>query len=263
MLATLRFLVLFILQTVLISPRTVIAAEVQKCDVNSLPTTAEQLENPGQEPIAYLFAEGVRIYNCTSGTPSLTSGGLVNITNGGLLSSQNTQSTWTGVGYYPDSEGNGTFALTETNPKTGSTTGSEFFLTLDYSTVQFIPAPDGQSLDWARWDVFTVPRTLQQELNIGWASRFNTSGGAEPKDCSIVFVNNSVVVDYTAYYFFYPCPPISSTNNSSSSSSSSNSTVVPPEQEEAESELETSVGSLLVAWAPCLLSLVVSLVVIV
>ncbi len=215
---------------------TAAASILPECSVNSLPTTIEQLQNPGQDPIAFLFAEGVRVYNCSTGTPQLNSGGLVNITNGGLTNSTApTKTNWTGIGYYPDSEGNGTFALTEINSKTGASVGKEFFLTLDYSTVEFIPAPDGVSLPWARWNVFTVPRSLQNELGIGWGSRVNTVGGAEPKDCSNTFVNNSVVVNYTAFYYFYPCP------SSSGSSSISNSSLA-PSQEQGEKQQPSAVS---------------------
>jgi len=228
------------------------AAAVQKCDVNSLPATAEKLQNPGQEPIAYVFTEGVRVFNCSTGTPSPTSGGLVNVTEGGLTGPAGAESKWTGIGYYPDSDGNGTFALNEIDSKTGAVVGPEFFITLDYSTVQYLPAPDGKSLDWAVWDVFTVPKTLQEEFGIGWGSRVDTVGGEEPKDCSNIFVNNSVVVDYTAFYYFYPCPSSESNTNSSNT----NSTSVSPSPEQAAPAPSTA--SIASAVTPMVFSVVLS-----
>ncbi|KAL4528747.1 hypothetical protein Ndes2437A_g03291 [Nannochloris sp. 'desiccata'] len=125
---TLHYFILVISLAASINPRTfAAAAAVQKCDVNSLPSTAEQLQDPGQEPTAFLFAKGVRVFNCSTGTPSITSGGLVNVTDGGLMGSAGAESNWTGVGYYPDSDGNGTFALTEIDSETGAPIGTEFF----------------------------------------------------------------------------------------------------------------------------------------
>ncbi|KAL4547931.1 hypothetical protein Ndes2526B_g07148 [Nannochloris sp. 'desiccata'] len=222
---TLHYFILVISLAASINPRTfAAAAAVQKCDVNSLPSTAEQLQDPGQEPTAFLFAKGVRVFNCSTGTPSITSGGLVNVTDGGLMGSAGAESNWTG----------------------------SFFITLDYSTVQFVPAPDGKSLDWALWkNIFTVPRTLQEELGIGWGSRVDTIGGEEPNDCSNIFANNSVVVEYTAMYYFYPCPSITSSNDSSL-----DSTIVSPPPEQAVQEM--SAASITLAAAPMLLSVVLS-----
>jgi hypothetical protein len=250
---TAKFLILLVSLAAVITPRTLAAVDTvsaTECDPNTLPTTTEQLQNPGNEPIAYLYAEGVRVFNCSFGVPSATSGGLVNITNGGLMGTSGAKTNWTGVGYYPDSEGNGTFALTEIDSQTGAPVGKEFFLTLDYRTVQFVPAPDGKSLSWARWDIFTVPRALQRELGIGWGSRVKTVGGEEPKDCSNIFVNNSVVFNYTAFYYFYPCPSISNTSVSNSSSSLAPSQEE-PEVEHAEQQATTSEASL--TSAPCML----------
>lgn len=235
---TIRFLIFIVSVAVAFNPLSVTAAAavVPECNVESLPSTAEQLQNPGQEPIAFLFAKGVRVFNCSTGKPSLNSGGLVNITDGGLIGASGSTTNWTGIGYYPDSEDNGTFALNEIISTTGAPLGKDFFLTLDYSTVKFIPAPDGAALDWARWNVYTVPRTLQEELGIGWGSRIKTVGGEAPKDCSNIFFNMSVVVDYTAYYYFYQCPSsnISTNSSTNSSSNSSNNSSSPLESQAGE-----------------------------
>jgi hypothetical protein len=253
---TLYFILIAFVAPCVITSRTLAAAAaVQECDVNSLPATVEQLQNPDQEPIAFLFAKGVRVFNCSTGSPSIVSGGLVNVTDGGLLGPAGAESKWTGVGYYPDSDGNGTFALTEIDSKTGAPVGAEFFIILDYGTpVQFVPAPDGKSLDWALWNVFTAPKALQEELGIGWGSRVDTEGGEEPIDCSNIFVNNSVVVEYTAIYYFYPCP---STVDISDSNTNSNFNSPSPEQ----AVQETNAASIASAAAPLLFNVVLSVAV--
>lgn len=115
---------------------TAAAATAAKCDNSTLPTTVATLEKPGQVPVAWLFAEGVRLYDCTSGTPSLSSGGFVNVSGGpgpgGAAAQASKESVWTGTGVYPDATGNGTFILTD------STDGSTFNMTVNY---QVSPSP--------------------------------------------------------------------------------------------------------------------------
>lgn len=178
-------------------------SRAQSCPNSTLPTSIEALKDPSQQPVAFLVAKGIRSYNCSTGTPSLNSGGAVIIEQAGPWSNQ---TEWKGAGIYPDSNGNGTFVISvynnTDNPKTLPL--SSFNLTLDYSTVLFFPSPDG-ALSWARWSVFTVPENVQGELGMGWGARVDTVGGAEPESCDKANSEKEVIVPYTANYYFYPC----------------------------------------------------------
>ena len=112
-----------------------------------------------------------------------------------------------GQGFYPDSFGNGTFIIQESNATTGKPLrgGATFNVTLDYSTILLIDAPDG-ALAWAQWSVFTAPWDIQIELGIGWGSRVDTIGGATPTNCSAANKDKVVIIPYNATYNFYPCP---------------------------------------------------------
>lgn len=185
-----------------------VSAQVPECPSYALPTTIEQLANPGQSPKVYLISKGIRVFNCSTGTPNPSSGGAVNVTSGGVISA-NGSTNLTGQGFYPDANGNGTFVLAETDTATGQPLRNEgtFNLTLDYSTVLFINASDG-ALPWARWSIFTIPEEIANDLGIGWGSRVDTVGGATPTDCSAKNSDNLVIVPYTAVYNFYPCPVV-------------------------------------------------------
>jgi hypothetical protein len=74
-----------------------------------------------------------------------------------------------------------------------------------YADAAYVPSPEG-AVDWVRWTIFTIPEEKAAELGAGWASRVDTVGGGQPKNCANANANKQVEVPFSCYYYFYPCP---------------------------------------------------------